>query len=61
MREPNSVLGRMFDVDSPLAPAAIDKVFHCNVGWTLYLIGGVGKLGWSLQNQWSDFHPTLDK
>ena len=64
MREPNSVLGRMFDIDSPLAPAAIDKVFviHQKLGvGTLYLIEGVGKVGWLLQNQWSDFHPTLEK
>ena len=27
MREPNSLLGRMFDIDSPLTPAAKDKVF----------------------------------
>ena len=51
MREPNSVLGRMFDIDSPLAPAAIDKVFviHQKLGvGTLYLIEGVGKVGWLL-------------
>ena len=39
MREPNSVLGRMFDIDSPLAPAAIDKVFVKLVGHFILLRG----------------------